>query len=161
MGQRISSSSAAAVVEEAGCRESKRTSNSFDFLKIWAKSLKIRTKFLKIWEKSLKMWAKSGHKWRPTLLDFKKWRPTFAEKHTKTSFFFENHTKNRFSSSSWEKICRQKTHKTFRASLGKFSQKSFAPPKICLLDLYLCAAAPEMDNASVKSAKWGSRSRLR
>jgi len=34
----------------------------------------------------------------------------------------------------WEKSCWQKSHKkTFRQSLEKFGQKSFSPPKICLL----------------------------
>jgi len=47
--------------------------------------------------------------------------------------FFGGRTKKRSSWSLWEK-CRQKLHKkTFRSSLGKFGQKSFAPPKICLL----------------------------
>ena len=47
--------------------------------------------------------------------------------------FFRGHTKNRSSCSLWEKICGQKVYKNFRASLGKYWQKSFTPPKICLL----------------------------
>jgi len=35
---------------------------------------------------------------------------------------------------------RKKVARTFRASLGKFGQKSFASPKICLL-LHLCIQA--------------------
>jgi len=37
--------------------------------------------------------------------------------------------------SSWEKIenLQAKVEKSFRASLGKIGQKSFALPKICLL----------------------------
>jgi len=46
---------------------------------------------------------------------------------------FGGHTKKMSSWSMWEKIYRQSRTKTFRASLGKFGQKSFAPPKIFLL----------------------------
>jgi len=66
------------------------------------------------------------------IVDFKKWRPTFAQKCMKTSFC-RSYWK-RSSWSLWEKICRQnKSHKNFPESLGKFGQKSFASPKICLL----------------------------
>jgi len=50
---------------------------------------------------------------------------------------------------------------TFRASLGKFGQKSFAPPKICLL-LYLCfevgywPATPIQQSKVKKSEKTNS-----
>ena len=41
----------------------------------------------------------------------------------------------------YEKIIAQKVTQIFRASLGKFGQKSFAPPKICLL-VHLCLWSP-------------------
>jgi len=53
--------------------------------------------------------------------------------------FYGGYTKK---GSSWslvfvEKFC-SRSLTTFQASLGKFGQKSFAPPKICLLLLNLC-----------------------
>ena len=50
-----------------------------------------------------------------------KWRPTFAEKQVKTIF-----------SRSHQKTVHKSWKTTFWASLGKFGQKSFASPKICL-----------------------------
>jgi len=67
---------------------------------------------------------------RPWLLDFKKRRPRFAEKHMKT--LFGGHTK-KVVMIFVKKVCRKKLHKTLRGSLGKFGQKSFATPKMCLL----------------------------
>jgi len=63
------------------------------------------------------------------LLDFKKWHPSFSEKHMKT-FFWMSYQKNVFMIFV-EKFCRE-SYKTFRTSLVKLGQKSFAPPKICL-----------------------------
>jgi len=87
-----------------GCRWCKRNPKNFDLSKIREKSLKIWAKSLRVWAKSLTIWAK--------------WCPTFAEKsHTP-----EDHPKKRSSRSLLENICRQKSHKTFRASLGKFGE---------------------------------------
>jgi len=75
---------------------------------------------------------KSAWKWRPTtLLDFKKWRPRFAENRMKT--FFGGHTKKGFHDLRGRVFAGKSCKKTFRKSLGKFGQKSFATPKISLL----------------------------
>jgi len=47
--------------------------------------------------------------------------------------FFGGHTNNKSSCSLWEKICGQKEDKNFSGKFGEFGQKSFAPPKLCLL----------------------------
>ena len=87
-----------------------------------------------IWKSGQIPWKsrKKWQKWRPTFSEFKKWRPTFAEKHIKT-FFSRGQIKYRSLWSWWEKIFKQKSHKNFRVSFGKFGQNSFAPRKICLL----------------------------
>jgi len=59
------------------------------------------------------------------------WRPTLAENKVKT-IFWRPHRK------TVGKICMT----TFWASLGKFEQKSFAPPKIRLL-LHLCTSVSD------------------
>jgi len=43
---------------------------------------------------------------------------------------FEGHLKR---SSAWENVRTKNGPNVFRTSLGKSGQKSFAPPKICLL----------------------------
>jgi len=100
-----------------GCRGCKRTPKSFDLLKIQAKSLKIWAKSLKIWAKSLKIWAKTA--------------PDVCRK-TSEDHFLGGHTKKTVS-----KSCTT----IFWASLGKFGQKSFASPKLCLL-LHVCIQIP-------------------
>jgi len=77
---------------------------------------------------------KSRQKWRPLLFDFTKWQPTFAEKQMKT--FLEVTPKKILNILCGRTILGKSHTTTFRASLGTFGQKSFAPPKICLL-LYL------------------------
>jgi len=96
-----------------GC---KRTRKNFDLMriraqsfKILAKSLKTFTNSLKIWANSLKIWAKMA----PNMLWFEKMVP----KTTRRAVFLEF-------SFFWV---------SSRASLGVFGQKSWAPPKICLL----------------------------
>jgi len=85
--------------------------------RVW-KGYSVPPKVLICWKSGKNPW-KSGQKWCPTLFDFKngaqrfyknKWRP-----------FFGSHTKKRSENVAWQ----------------LFGQKSFAPPKICLL-LHLC-----------------------
>jgi len=70
-----------------GCRVCKCTPKNFDFLKIWAKSLKIRTKPPKYLEKKLKIWAKMAlnvallQKIVSQRLQENKWRPFFERSH--------------------------------------------------------------------------------
>jgi len=59
----------------------------------------------------------------------------FAEKHMKI-FFWRSHQKG-LHDLSGRKFAGKSRTKNFRARLGKFGQKSFAPPKIYLL-LDLC-----------------------
>ena len=75
--------------------------------------------------KSLKIWTK----WRPTLFEFKKWCPTFAEWHMKSPFF-EGHTEKILMIFVGENLWAKSRAKTFRASLGKFGQKFFAPKNL-------------------------------
>jgi len=65
------------------------------------------------------------------LLDFKKWRPRFAEKHMKT--FSEVTPKKVLIIFVGENLWTKVAQKTFRRSLEKIGQKSFAAPKIFLL----------------------------
>jgi len=98
-------------------------------VKIRAKSIKIQGNLAKICENlrkipenlgnSLKIRAKMAsnvfwfeNKWRQTCFALGNWRPIC---------------------SSWENIRTKSDPKIFRASLGKFGQKSFTPPNICLL----------------------------
>jgi len=55
----------------------------------------------------------------------------FAEKHMKT--FLEVTPKKGLHDLCGRKVGGKIAQKAFRASLGKFGQKSFALPKICLL----------------------------
>jgi len=66
------------------------------------------------------------------VVSFEKWHSTFAEKHIKA--FFQRSYNKTSSSPLWEKMCRLgiRRTKTFQASLGKFGQKSFASPNVCL-----------------------------
>jgi len=84
-----------------------------------------------IYQKSGQYPRKPEQKWRAKLFDFKKCLPTFPEKHKD---LFRKVTLRK----GLHDLCgrRQKSHKTFRASLGKFGKKSFAPPKMCLLYTY-------------------------
>ena len=88
---------------------------SFALLKIWTKSRKIWVKPQKIWVRCLKIRAK--------------WRPTFAEKHNQ-DLFLEVTPKSGLHARCGRKFVGKKA---FRASLGKFGQKSCAPPKLCPL----------------------------
>jgi len=75
---------------------------------------------------------KSGQKWHPTLVDFKKWLSTFAEKHTNPPLLEVTPRKGLHDLCGRKFVGKRRT-KTFRASLGKLRQKSFAPPNVCLL----------------------------
>jgi len=85
--------------------------------------------------KSLEIRAKKT----PNVLDLKNMRPTYLtskncahrlQKNTRRPRF-AGHTKERSSRFLWERICCQNfEQKTFWASLRKFQQKSFSPPKI-------------------------------
>ena len=59
----------------------------------------------------------------------KKMGPTFAEKHVKTIFSEVTPKKGLYDLCGRKSVGKTRT-KTFRASLGKVGQKSFAPPKI-------------------------------
>ena len=73
------------------------------------------------------IWFCFQHLWRPTWFDLK----ILAPKVCKINFMEVIPRKD-----SRENIFRKSDPNFFRASLGKFGQKSFAPPNICLL-LYL------------------------
>jgi len=105
--------------------------------KIQAKSLKIREKSWKIWEKSENVrkipeilgklpenTTKNGAQYSLILIY---WRPMWGESHE--DFFGGHPNMICVGGNARTKSC----PKTFRASLGKFGQKSFAPPKIWLL----------------------------
>jgi len=77
------------------------------------------------------------------VFNFKKWRV----RKTHEDNFLEV-TSKKFSWSLWEKICRQKSQKTFRASLRKFGQKSLAPPNLYLL-LHLWFVTRHCSSASI------------
>jgi len=81
--------------------------------------------------------SKSGQKWPPMLFYLKKWRPTFAKKHMNN--FFGGYTKKGLYDLCGRKYVGKSHTNTFRASLGKFRQKSFAPQKICLFFCRLCS----------------------
>ena len=116
-----------------GCRGCKRTPKSFDLVKIHGNPSKICENLHQIPENLGKNGAQRGLIW-------KKWRPTFAESH-----------EDLFSSwSSQKKVCLRKcSHKKwpktfFGQGWGKFGQKSFAPPKICLLLHLWCHFAMDL-----------------
>ena len=75
------------------------TSKSFDLLKIWVKSLKIRVKMA------------------PNVACFKKWRPRFAEK-THEDLLWRSHHKKVLMIFVGENLQVKAAQKTFRASLG-------------------------------------------
>jgi len=108
-----------------GCRWCKRTPKSFDLVETRLKSLKIRAKSVKTFANSLQLRAKMA----PNVCDLKEIAPNvlsfekMAPKITRRRFFLEVIRNAVF---MHKKII-------FRASLRKFGQKSFAPPKICLL----------------------------
>jgi len=90
-------------------------------LKILAKACKIRVKYLKTFKNSLKIWANSLKKW--------------AKMGAQHALIWKNGPQNDMKSFSMEVTyfwC------FFRASLGEFRQKSFAPQKNCLL-VHLCS----------------------
>jgi len=91
-------------------------------------------KVLICWKSGQNPW-KSKQKWHPTLFDFKKWRPTSTENYT--DVFLEATLKNGLLNLCGRKFVGKSHTKMFRTSLGRFGQKSFKPPKICLL-LHLC-----------------------
>jgi len=70
----------------------------------------------------------------PNIIWLQIWHPMFAEKPVKT-IILEVTPKNG----------RQNVHDKFLRKFGKFGQKSFAPPKICLLlHLWVCDSMIEM-----------------
>jgi len=73
-----------------------------------------------------KIYEKSEHKWRPTLFALKNGTQRLQKNTGKP--FFGGHIKKVFMILC-EKFCRQNSHKNVS---GKFEQKSFEPPKICL-----------------------------
>jgi len=103
-----------AVVLEVGVRGCKHTPKSFDLLKIWVKSLKIRVYMA------------------PSVLRLQKMAPRVCRK-THEDFTLEVTPKKELHDLCGRKFVGKIAQKTFRASLGKFGQKSFAVPKICLL----------------------------
>ena len=129
-----------------GCRECKRIPRSFDLLKIRAKSVEIWTKSVKTFTNALKIWAESQKiqaKMAPNILRIEKngTQLAFIEEKWRSTCF--NLIKKMASQITWrpsseiwflwKNIHTKIGQKFFRASLGKFGQKSFAPPNICLL----------------------------
>ena len=96
---------------------------------------KIRENLSKIYEHVRKMPAILGKlheiwiKWRPTLFDFEKLAPK-VERITLRPFYLSQFWRS--FQKRWN-TRRKSCPKTLRASLGKSEQKSFAPPKSCLL----------------------------
>jgi len=104
-------------------RGSKHTPKSFDLVKIWAESLKIRAKSVKTFAKSLKIWTNSlkiRAKIEPYVLLFEKNGDQRVQNHMKT-FFVEV---------ILETCVIKKSPKNFSGKFGKIGRKSFAPPKI-------------------------------
>jgi len=95
-----------------GCKLSRK---SFDLLKIRAKSLKICAKSLKTWVKSLKIWGKMAL----NVVWLQQMAFNVCRKKVKTIF-----------KRSHQKPVGKCRTKTFRASLRKFGQKSFAPQNV-------------------------------
>ena len=123
----------------------KRAPKSVDLVKIREKCLKIRTKALNIWAKYLKTFAKSLKILKNSLKIRAKMAPSvlWFEKHGAQLFFIwkngaQNHMKTFFFEVIWNAVfVRKYSHKDwikiFSGKFGTFGQKSFAPPKICLL----------------------------
>ena len=128
-----------------GCRGCKRTSKSFYLLKIrakclkiWNKSLKIWAKFVKIQEKCLKAGqipCKSYQNCAQRCLTSKNGAQRL-QRNTRRRFLRTWHQKEVFYKVCGRKFAGKSHTKTFRVSLGKFGQKSFTLPKICLLHVY-------------------------
>ena len=112
-----------------GCRRCKLTPKSFDFVTNLGKIPEIPGKIPEYLDKIPENLGENGaqrcltSKNRARRLQKNKWRRFLAVT-----------PKKRSSWSFWEKICRQMSQNNF---LGKFGQKFFAPPKICVL-LHLC-----------------------
>ena len=106
---------------------------NFDLVKILAKSLKIWAKscenLLKIPENLGKV-PEKGRKWRPSALIWNNGRATCEESHEE-SHDHKSHEDHLFLKVIPKTIVMRKHcgPKIFRASLGKFGQKSFTPPK--------------------------------
>jgi len=125
-----------------GCRGCQLTPKSFALLRIWANSLKIRAKSLKIWALSLKIWAKSLKIWAkslkirakmaPNVVWLQKMAPNVCRK-TQDDLLGEVTPKKGLHDLCGKIFGRKSRTKSFQKHLGKFGQKSFAPPKICLL----------------------------
>ena len=116
------------------CSGCKRTPKSFDLLKIWATPLKI-------WVKSPKIRAKNGAQRCLTSEN----NTQRLQKNTIKTFSWRSHQKQVFMLFVGENVGNRRT-KAIWASLGKFRQKFFAPPKICLL-LHLCSRQRVYSNA--------------
>jgi len=101
-------------------RVCKRTPKSFDLVKIMAKSVELWAKSVKILKSGQTSW-KYEQKRRPMCFGLKKWRRKSHE-----DFLLADIRNTVF-------ISTKSGPKFFRASLRRFGQKSFAPPKICLL----------------------------
>jgi len=101
-----------------GC---KQTPKSYDLSKIQAKSLKMWSNALKIWVKSLSIQAKSLQIWEKMAPNV--WRKTNED------IFLRSH-QIRPHDLCGRKFVGKSGRTTFRKSLGKFGQKSFAPPNV-------------------------------
>ena len=102
-------------------------------LQKWHRKWKCRHFF---YLKIMFVFGKLGEIWAKMVLEvswFQKIHPTWSEMYR---FFGGNFV--------WS---------SFRAGLGKFGQKSFAPPKICLL-LHLCRQQPEKDKKNIFATPW-------
>ena len=97
-------------------------------------------------EKSLKIRAKMAL----NFVRLQKMGPTFAEKYVKTIVSRATPKKGLYVLCGRKFIGKTRT-KTFRASLGKVGQKSFASPKISLL-LHLCIYLSSFSELTIKFA---------
>jgi len=108
-----------------GCRGCKLTPNNFVLSKI-------RGKFLK----NLGKIPENPGKMAPNVVWLQKMAPKVCKKSHEDFFgvtsqlFLRGHTKIRPSWPLWENFIGKSCTNTFQASLGKYGQKSFAPPKI-------------------------------
>jgi len=110
-----------AVVLEVGVQGVKAHPKNFDLLKIWAKSLKIRVYTQRCLTSKHDTQSLQKNTWRP---------------------FFGGHTQKGVHDLCGKKILGKIAQKTFRASLGKFGQNSFALQKFACSYTYDEKALP-------------------
>jgi len=133
-----------------GVQEVQAHPQKFWFVENPGKSLKIRAKSAEIWAKSVKTFAKYLKIWTNSLKIWTEMVPDVCRINMKT-FFWRSSRKQ----SSWEIIPTTSGPKLFRASLGKFGQKFFAPPKICPCSP-TCSRRTENKTSCLWPHKWST-----